>query len=590
MSKKLKVEVICWDLFSQKYPLDGISFTEMPDTFVSEGISDKEIGLWTAFKYDPEKQSMPVIISAQTGKGKNYFITHNLREYALRNNQRILYVSNRVALDFQQKKELSDLTYSNYHFPFGDVDALEKIEVFSNVTVITYHKLLRYFSEKDKEWFASFDFVVLDECHFFYSDAAFNPYTWYILEESVKRFRNCVRIYMSATIDDVVEPIRYFEGDAFTDKSSLEPFAYQFPRDYSSYQQNYFSELGHIKDCILESPQKEKWVVFVEKKETGKWLTDCLNEGKEDMAVYLDSGSRRSSNIAERITWEMVKAEGKFKERVLVTTSVLDNGFSIRDKNICHIVLCTNDKTEFLQELGRCRLEKDQTVNLYIKKLENVEHRKRKNIYQQYHELAIAYYGKDEYGKDIREGDPIGVVQALWNSRNDNRRNAICLINQENGTLRPQFNGMLRWRVRLLGEQLSKYEKMLECDAAAPIRYKADWLGDVQICLDLDKKGHSKGMSAFLNFLDDYIGKELKENESSFSEFSTRFVQLYKAVFPTDSSVRRGNDRPAPKHKFINSHLDNLKEETGECYVLEQKEGNVWALEKRKELSEINAG
>ena len=403
MIRKIKVYITKWDLFSEYYPKREICFTPMADTFVSEGIDNQEISRWTAFEHTSGELPMPVIISAQTGKGKNYFITHNLREFALRNKQKILYISNRVALDYQQKKELAGLTYSDFFYKRGDIKSWENEENFSNVTVITYHKLLRYFSQKEKNessWFDSFDYVVLDECHFFYSDALFNPYTWYILGKIVEKFKNSVRIYMSATLDDVIEPIRYFEGCNFDDKSDLKPFVYQFPKDYSQYKQHYFSDISQVENLIIESRKNEKWLIFVDNKTEGKKLSKRLNE-KGVITTYLDSRSRTSEKDEEQLAWNKLKTKGTLEGKVLITTSVLDNGFSIRDKDIWHIVLCTHDKTEFLQELGRCRLEKEQVVNLYIKKLTENEHRERKDSYSKYRKLIISFYGEDEYGNVV---------------------------------------------------------------------------------------------------------------------------------------------------------------------------------------------
>lgn len=47
-----------------------------------------------------------ILISAQTGRGKNHFIMDRLIPYALETNQEVFIFSNRVALSTQQKKAL----------------------------------------------------------------------------------------------------------------------------------------------------------------------------------------------------------------------------------------------------------------------------------------------------------------------------------------------------------------------------------------------------------------------------------------------------------------------------------------------------
>lgn len=86
----------------------------------------------------------------------------------------------------------------------------------------------------------------------------------------MEKFKNSVRIYMSATLDDVIEPIRYFEGCNFDDKSDLKPFVYQFPKDYSQYKQHYFSDISQVENLIIESRKNEKWLIFVDNKTEGK--------------------------------------------------------------------------------------------------------------------------------------------------------------------------------------------------------------------------------------------------------------------------------------------------------------------------------
>lgn len=94
-------------------------------------------------------------------------------------------------------------------------------------------------------------------------------------------------------------------------------------------------------------------------------------------------------------------------------------------------------------------MEKEQVVNLYIKKLTENEHRERKDSYSKYRKLIISFYGEDEYGNYIKEGNPIKTVQHLWN-RLDNdsfQRGAIYLADMEEKRLSPCFNDMFRWRV-----------------------------------------------------------------------------------------------------------------------------------------------
>ena len=185
----MSANLVVWNLFSPLYSRPKLKWKDMPDCFVGNAITHDDITKWITQTqpqgiYLRSPKPFPVLISAQTGRGKNFFIMHNLREYT---QNRILYVSNRNALDFQQKKEAAELTGTDFRIRDLELDRWEDAEEFGNITILTYQKLYRRLMGEDAEkWCRQFYFVILDECHFFYSDAFFNPYTGDILERIPK--------------------------------------------------------------------------------------------------------------------------------------------------------------------------------------------------------------------------------------------------------------------------------------------------------------------------------------------------------------------------------------------------------------------
>lgn len=608
-------------LFSYDYSKSNITFKMLSDTFVSDAFTDEYIEQWMQWETKADQRinpygvpfiftlqircKYPVLISAQTGKGKNYFITHKLREYARNQGKSILYISNRVALDYQQKQELAELTGEKYNLNKQD-DSLEVCERFSNVTVITYHKLIKLFQTELPSWFDNFDYVVIDECHFFYSDAYFNSYTGYLLEQIAHRFQNSVRIYMSATFDDVLEPIRYWEVQAHSketagahvpgyDKDTLieksfdeeefdqNVFAYEFPRDFSNYQCFYFSELEQISEKISSSDRAEKWIIFVTSKAEGKQLCKALNSFTEnsgpEIAEYIDSLSRNDDDFKAQWIWNQLKKNGKFDCRVLVTTSVLDNGFSIKDPDVKNIVICSDDKTEFLQELGRLRIKKGDKVNLFIRKLDKKANARRKQVYERnLHFFKIFFGEKDSapLGTDetyLKDGDPCNAIKGLWNEREDSRRRLVHLVTQPNGTLKPKANLMARWRTILLGKQIEHYEELLAQDERlAPALYKAQWLTSKEIDSskfaeylqdhDLDIQASDQAIKDLIKFLceEGESGKKLEKDSDSIKEFSRKFQELYVRAYPDDKSVNSGKGRKPWNMSAINNHLEKIED------------------------------
>lgn len=185
-----------------------LNFSAGREKYLTNFVTEEEICKW--------ESNEPVFISAQTGTGKNYFVQHvlikNLIKDNLHNhtNQKILLLSNRVALNRQSKADIADLlldyTGQNvsqemeiYYKPEG-IDAF--LKQFGNIYIYSYKQFFETnFLNQD------FKYVVCDECHYFTSDGTFEPYTEQILRKIIKEGQDSIRIYMSATLEVVFEPI-----------------------------------------------------------------------------------------------------------------------------------------------------------------------------------------------------------------------------------------------------------------------------------------------------------------------------------------------------------------------------------------------
>lgn len=188
----------------------------LPDThyqvsdmkYISDVIDDDWLYAWTP--------KVPVFISAQTGSGKNHFIRNTLipgffKEKPVNHSGKILMLSNRTALNRQTKLLIAE-TIDNFSGRYdkqqvnkiNDVSdtGLDKLEDFGDVFICSYQRLLGNDLLKN-----TYDFVVIDECHFFTSDAVFNQNTEDILNVIINQFKNAVRIYMSATPDVILTKI-----------------------------------------------------------------------------------------------------------------------------------------------------------------------------------------------------------------------------------------------------------------------------------------------------------------------------------------------------------------------------------------------
>lgn len=207
------------------------------------------IGTDWLYKWTP---NVPIFISAQTGRGKNYFIQNTMIPEILKHNrqcndnQKILVLSNRIALNHQNKIELAkiiDIYLNNNKFYENTLQRLtdEQINTFNNfgnVLISSYHQLLNNNLLDD-----DYAFVIIDECHFFTQDSLFNADTSKILDAIIDKCKNSIRIYLSATLNDVLPII--LEKDIFK-KFKYSPYEIYID-EYAPYLNNAYNLISLAK-------------------------------------------------------------------------------------------------------------------------------------------------------------------------------------------------------------------------------------------------------------------------------------------------------------------------------------------------------
>lgn len=440
----------------------------------NQGNVTEAIDMDYLYKWTP---SIPVFISAQTGSGKNTFVRETLIRNLVNLGFNFLIMSNRIALSRQEKRNIAIImdeicpSKSKYSYE-EELDRhspqmLDEFENIGNITIKSYQSFL-----SRKENLKGYDFIIFDECHFFLADAIFNKSTYNILTDILKMYPFAIRIYMSATPEDVIVPIITTEqkiideeklknkNTAYNQSSIFHPIIFRFLPNHDSnriwnyeYTQytlfNHYAVKGLSKGKPIKTEQKitsfstfmvqaeemiyeidtyeafnsfsnsaviykldrnydyinckylsidesnlskeedstinklyqpiidlvkkqitaeennkkiEKWMIFVGKKVDGQKLLDLIGS---QYASYIDSKSKYSTK-EDGLIYNNICEKGIFDKKVLITTSVLDNGVSIVDPQVKHIAILKFDKVSFLQMLGRKRVDKNQKLMLYI--------------------------------------------------------------------------------------------------------------------------------------------------------------------------------------------------------------------------------
>lgn len=353
--------------------------TTYPQKYVSEVLSMPTLFEWAT------RPDVGNLIIAPTGSGKTHFIETVLFRHAYEQQRSVLIVTNRSALDQQIKSRILTIdddavwlqpTKFNIDISAEPFQA-KKLQVIPpssqsrrdqciratfpplTIYIVKYQNLGSFLNLKESR---SISFVVFDETHFFTSDALFNPYTGYLLAESRSHFSEAVRIYMTATPDTIIRPLAQLENLNIC----------YFPYKTVRYKAHYFASIESILPLITQSPYQEQWLIFVNSKSEGKALKKALNMRLEaNQTTYLDSTSKKSK------TWRKIVSNSTFDGKVLICTSVLDNGVNLSEqsnasaRNIRHIVLPPCEHDTFMQMLGRKRIPKDSNpeIHLYIQTL-----------------------------------------------------------------------------------------------------------------------------------------------------------------------------------------------------------------------------
>lgn len=137
---------------------------------------------------------------------------------------------------------------------------------------------------------------------------------------------------------------------------------YSGETDYSSIAVFYYTKIEKLLfEYLLK--KKGKIVIFVSSKKKGQKLYEEFKKRRISVALVT---AENKENEASETVHHLVK-HCKFRERVLITTSVLDVGVNIKDGEVAHVVTMIHDRNTFIQMIGRIRQGEDNPgFNLYI--------------------------------------------------------------------------------------------------------------------------------------------------------------------------------------------------------------------------------
>lgn len=551
------------------------------DGTIEEGIEDR----WEPIQ--------PVFISAQTGQGKNYFIEEVLIPYVKelnyknKTNNKVLILSNRLALQKQIKNHLNKNAY---------LEDNEDSEVFiynEVADVMTYHSVLRrkdILKKMQKKENKRYIFVICDEAHFFTSDAMFNPHTQKTLYEIIHLFQDAIRVYMSATpyecLQYIIKEEKECQDMLYFNKSynkcrSSNMLFYHFKRDYSYLNVRCYSTIEDLYEIIVKSVdrKREKWLIFIDDKEKCKDIKERLEQEAKNIDVQLiiekdesktvekvysvDATSKKDLSYMKMINNEMLDKN----TYVLISTSVLDNGVNLN--GIDNIVVSNMEKVKCLQMAGRARVSGiDDHKTLYIKRFDvsYIEKRIRgfeaqKDAYNMY---GLAY---SELEQSYRRSDTFRFLEKYYNGNEKDWKDAKHWFGRPmneptnlylNKIAKNLLDKIILQYKFILDEMKEESQEEKEHIGQKYLEYQFSWFGKTY-CVDDDITfaDKEKTKKDFIAFLESYAESGENIDKDKQESFKAQFTKLYDTAFGrSDPNLNRNYGIRKMNGLLEDQHID----------------------------------
>ena len=550
------------------------------------------------FKYEQWDRNHLYFIDAATGSGKTEFILNVLLPYCAATGKRILYFVNRSLLKSQISQDYN-LDYQN-SITLMTYQELEK-EIAGGIC----DKCLRYKSGicgscsipfrcdiiRENRKLNQYSYVVLDEVHYFVEDAMYNPNTilsfafltrWlFDTHNNDENLLSVIPIFMSATmtyfksfLNDYLQNLHVINNEQGVNgivQRKIEgannildcEVTYLFPKDYSYLDIVPFfdnSPEGIAKIIEENNQDGKKWMIF--------WnnIDKCLELKKkikqsgvytEDELFMLD---RYTDGNDEKVK-DIVDEKELKTTKVLITTSVIENGISLLDKELRNLIIIADSEEQLIQIIGRKRKEREVDSGekvkayLFIGDLSEMKKRLSKtkmilDIYYEmerkdsYYKMAPGVYNSylvtDKIIKNKRYAEMVKTFVYTW------RFGCFSIIDLS-------YCSIVSLQRRQ--DELEKIVALLENDAYAFYQLQREWLGLEKEDITNEAKEWRNNAKEELRVAFNSVEKVIYDSTEEFNNHVK--IELIKPIYLKYYK----NDSDEKLKKSINNKGASFKEE-----------------------------
>lgn len=402
---------------------------------------------------------------------------------------------------------------------------------------------------------------------------------------------------MSATMENIKAAIKDFRPQINTvenriKRNPLTPkngewkfLEYSVNARYEYVNVKMFKTVDDLLTIICDSGKSnEKWIIFTDSIKRGKDMKDkiCRDDKNftEKDVVFIDA--RYNKDMVAKETVEQISQNQYTDKKIVISTSVMDNGVSIHDEKLRNLVLFCDTKEEFIQMLGRKRKD-NQKLNLYICS-RDFQHFK-----QRYDQIkdTLTFFSKHQENLDKISGNAVyfqqDALEAILRGGQQAYRSAKALFYVYGGFLK--INYIAVERCRKLEQFYKGMADAIEKDEDVFFREQMSWLNfeeeDIELMLKMyhesDDELHKRKMTeAIEKVLNKVLNKE--ENIGFKMTIKEQLVYFYKQ---SNNPEKSSMDAIKKNDRIISANLFNEIMKTAQLqYHLQKPSINSYKIVK----------